>query len=267
MPLRSSVAGDLQLALHVGGHLPHALQRLGEALGGLREHLVRSRRLCWVVDAVQQFAGASASPLRANAAPSALDSATMRAISRARPLAPSSDSSSRLEKRLSRCSMSSVRVSSVATSVSIAGAALADRLLGAAVALVDQRDRLGQRAAVGVELRGELAEVGQRLVGDGVERADVLVDLVLVTPLRSEPRSWWTTNSETRVTSVFSIALMFSWAPLKTSWSRMLASRSRSNSVVVSERSMLCVSSISATLADVACRDCSIESGWCPAAP
>ena len=66
------------------------------------------------------------------------------------------------------------------------------------------------------------------------------------------------TNSETRVTSVFSIALMFSWAPLRTSWSRMLASRSRSNSVVVSERSMLCVSSISETLADVVCRDCSI---------
>ena len=47
------------------------------------------------------------------------NSATMRAISRARPVAPSSNSSSRLEKRLSRCSMSSVRVSSVATSVSI----------------------------------------------------------------------------------------------------------------------------------------------------
>src|SRR5215217_3556565 len=70
-------------------------------------------------------------------APSALESATMRAISRARPVAPSSDSSSRLEKRLSRCSMSAVRV----------------------------------------ERGGKLPEVQQRLVGDGVERADVLIDL------------------------------------------------------------------------------------------
>ena len=40
-------AGRLELALHLGGHLPHALQRLGEALRGLREHLVVSP-LCWV---------------------------------------------------------------------------------------------------------------------------------------------------------------------------------------------------------------------------
>ena len=66
------------------------------------------------------------------------------------------------------------------------------------------------------------------------------------------------TNSETRVTRVLSIALMFSWAPLRTSWSRMLASRSRSNSVVVSLRSMLCVSIISETLDVVICFDCSI---------
>ena len=33
-------ARRLQLALHLGRHLPHALQRLGEALRGLREHLV-----------------------------------------------------------------------------------------------------------------------------------------------------------------------------------------------------------------------------------
>ena len=112
-------AGRLQLALHLGGHLPHALQRLGEALRGLREHLVGLAAVLGV-DAVQQLAGALALLLRARGAPSALKSATMRAISRARPVAPSSDSSSRLEKRLSRCSMSSVRVSSVATSVSIA---------------------------------------------------------------------------------------------------------------------------------------------------
>ena len=80
----------------------------------------------------------------------------------------------------------------------------------------------------------------------------------LATPLRSDTSFMVETNSETRVTSVFSIELMFSCAPLRTSCSRMLASRSRSNSVVVSERSMLCVSSISETLADVVCRDCSI---------
>ena len=39
------------------------------------------------------------------------------------------------------------------------GAALAEGGVGVAVAAVDQRDRFGERAAVGVELGGELAEV------------------------------------------------------------------------------------------------------------
>ena len=81
---------------------------------------------------------------------------------------------------------------------------------------------------------------------------------LLVTPAFSDTSFMVATNSETRVTSVFSIALMFSCAPLSTSCSRMLASRSRSNSVVVSERSMLCVSIISETLAVAVCFDCSI---------
>ncbi len=59
------------------------------------------------------------------------------------------------------------------------------------------------------------------------------------------------TKSDTRSISVFSSALMFSCAPESTSCSMMLASRSRSNSAVVSERSMLCVSIISLTV-DVA---------------
>ena len=35
------VAGDFELALHLGGHLPHAGQRLLEAIGDLRKHLLR----------------------------------------------------------------------------------------------------------------------------------------------------------------------------------------------------------------------------------
>ena len=66
------------------------------------------------------------------------------------------------------------------------------------------------------------------------------------------------TNSETRVTMVRSIELMFSWAPLSTSCSRILASRRRSNSAVVSERNMPCVSSMSATVAEAVCFDSSI---------
>ena len=66
------------------------------------------------------------------------------------------------------------------------------------------------------------------------------------------------TNSETRVTIVRSSELMFSWAPLSTSCSRILASRRRSNSAVVSERSMPCVSSMSAMVADAVCFDSSI---------
>jgi hypothetical protein len=45
MPRRSSVR-VLRAPLHFGGHLPHALQRFGEALRGLREHLVRLAA-CW----------------------------------------------------------------------------------------------------------------------------------------------------------------------------------------------------------------------------
>ena len=81
---------------------------------------------------------------------------------------------------------------------------------------------------------------------------------LLATPLRSATSFMVATNSETRVTSVFSSALMFWCAPLSTSCSRMLASRSRSNSVVVSERSMPCVSSISETVAVAVVFDCSI---------
>jgi len=65
------------------------------------------------------------------------------------------------------------------------------------------------------------------------------------------------TKSATRVTNVLSISLMFSCAPLKTSCSRMFASRSRSNRAVVSERSMFWVSRISETAADALCFDCS----------
>ena len=56
------------------------------------------------------------------------------------------------------------------------------------------------------------------------------------------------TNSATRSTSVFSSALMLACEPDSTSCNMMLASRSRSNSAVVSARSILCVSSISLTV-------------------
>ncbi len=65
------------------------------------------------------------------------------------------------------------------------------------------------------------------------------------------------TNSVTRLDSMLSIELRLSWAPLSTSCRRPLASRSRSNRVVVSERSMPCVSSISATVTVAVWRDCS----------
>ena len=67
------------------------------------------------------------------------------------------------------------------------------------------------------------------------------------------------TKSATRVTSVASIPLMFSCAPLSTSCSRMLASRRRSNRAVVSDRSMFCVSRISETAVDAVCLDCSTD--------
>src|ERR1051326_4965473 len=56
------------------------------------------------------------------------------------------------------------------------------------------------------------------------------------------------TNSVTRLDSMVSIWPRLSWAPLSTCCSRPFASFSRSNIAVVSERSMPCVSSISATV-------------------
>ena len=66
------------------------------------------------------------------------------------------------------------------------------------------------------------------------------------------------TNSVTRRDSVVSMLLRFSVAPLRTSWSRTLASRRRSNKALRSLRTMACVSCISPTAAlEVRC-DCSI---------
>ena len=66
------------------------------------------------------------------------------------------------------------------------------------------------------------------------------------------------TNSDTRSISVFSSALMFSCEPESTSCSMMLASRSRSNSAVVSARSILWVSIISLTVEVAVSFDCVI---------
>ena len=51
-------------------------------------------------------------------------------------------------------------------------AALVDRVLGALIAVVDQVGRLGEIAAVTVELVGELAEIGDDARGDVAEVAD-----------------------------------------------------------------------------------------------
>src|SRR5437763_16097407 len=57
------------------------------------------------------------------------------------------------------------------------------------------------------------------------------------------------TKSATRVTKARSSELRLSWAPVSTSCSRMLPSRSRSNSATVSVRRILLVSCISVTAA------------------
>ena len=81
---------------------------------------------------------------------------------------------------------------------------------------------------------------------------------VVASPVAAVTSFMAVTNSDTRSISVFSSALMFSCEPDSTSCSMMLASRSRSNSAVVSARSMLCVSSISLTVAVAVAFDCSI---------
>ena len=150
-------ARGLELALHLGGHLLHALQRFGEALRGLREHLVGFAAVLGV-DAVQQLAGAPALLLEragafgarlgddagdlAGAAGGAFERLVEQAREALEPLLDVVGAGvERGDQRLDR------------------GAALGEVVVGAAVALVDQRDRFDERAAVRLELRGKLAEI------------------------------------------------------------------------------------------------------------
>src|SRR5262249_25424927 len=55
--------------------------------------------------------------------------------------------------------------------------ALVERALGTEVATVDERDRLRERAAMAVELGGELAEIRKCLCARLPEAVDVLLDL------------------------------------------------------------------------------------------
>ena len=80
----------------------------------------------------------------------------------------------------------------------------------------------------------------------------------VATPLREVTSFIAETKSATRVTSARSSELRLSWAPVKTSCSRMLPSRRRSNSATVSVRRILLVSCISVTAAIETWRDCSI---------
>ena len=128
---------------------------LGEALRGLREHLLGLAAVLGV-DAVQLLAGAPALLLErarafgarlrddagdlAGAAGGALERLVEQAGEALEPLLDVVGAGvERRHQRLDR------------------GAPLGERLVGAAVALVDQRDRLGQRAAVRVELRRQAA--------------------------------------------------------------------------------------------------------------
>ncbi len=176
-------AGRLELALHFGGHLLHVLHGLGEAFAGIAEQssgvaggLLRRSGACparhrrsvhwrrgtggrprdevsaWTVRMVSSRAG----PFQLGVLTHALElfadgagavgarSDTRRATSRARLDAASSDSSSRPEKRLRRCSISSVRMSRVATSRVELHAAFADGVFGALVGAVDQFGGLGR---------------------------------------------------------------------------------------------------------------------------
>ena len=190
---------------------------------------------------------------------SLLVSATMPAISRARVVAVSSNSSSRLEKRCSRWSKSSVRASSVDTSASMVACRSAIDVVGACgcCCRAVRPPRASERPCE-VNWSASSPRSCSTLVVTLLNVPRCCSTLAVVAPLLLLRSFMAATNSETRVAMVCSIEFMFSWAPLSTSCSRILASRSRSNSAVESERSMVCVSSMSATVAEAVCLDSSI---------
>ncbi len=167
--------GRFELALHFGRHLPHALKRLGEPLRRLQEQLVRFARVL-IVDVAEQVAGALTFLFeRAGAFGARVRDHTGDLAGLARGAVE------RLVEQRREALQPLFDI--VGTGVERADQRFDRRLpvaesdLGVPVGLVDQRDRVGQRAALRVELRGELAEVQQRLAGDRMERLDVLVHL------------------------------------------------------------------------------------------
>ena len=192
------------------------------------------------------------------AEPAPAVSATTRAMSRARSSAAASDSSSRPVKRDSRWSRSVVRRSMVVTSDSSAALRSATevvvlRLLCSTTARPRPAPCRARRTGVDSEPRSSSA-----LRGLVLKTLSWSSSVCVAAPLREVTSFIAETKSATRVTSARSSELRLSWAPVSTSCSRMLPSRSRSNSATVSVRRILLVSCISVTAAIETWRDWSI---------
>ena len=115
--------------------------------------------------------------------------------------------------------------------------------------LFDHGRGVDQRVAMGFELARQRAEVLQRLPVLELKTVSWSSSVCVATPLREVTSFMAETKSATRVTSARSSELRLSWAPVSTSCSRMLPSRSRSNRATVSVRRILLVSCISVTAA------------------
>ena len=142
--------------------------------------------------------------------PSALDSETRRATSRARVEAASSELVEQAGEALQALlDVLGADVEGGDQRIEL-HAALVDAVLGALVAVVDEFGRLDEIAAVRLELARQLAEIADDVRGDVAEVRDVRLDAVGGVAGRAVTSFIAVTNSDTRSISVFSSALMFS---------------------------------------------------------
>ena len=177
------VAGRLELVMHLGRHLLHARNQVGEAFGGLLEHRIGFFRGL-PVDVVHGLDGLPVLLLGRDA--DRLELPADRGRSRAGGLGDDArdiagallGGGERFIQQAGEARQPLIEVGGTQVDGGDQrfqrGLALGDRGGGGAVGLLDHGGGLDQRAAMGVELGGERTQVLERLRGLVVEDAELV---------------------------------------------------------------------------------------------